>query len=88
MQPDDAVNNRINTVPEPGASSAAQPSVSNSSIPLVADDADIIETEWIEALQRTIEQHRHDPYALSRALTALRRDYLQKRYGKNIEAIK
>jgi hypothetical protein len=56
--------------------------------PVVAEDSDIIEQEWVAAVKRTLEQFRDDPYSLSRAMTALRQDYLQKRYGRTVEAAK
>jgi hypothetical protein len=48
----------------------------------------MIEQEWVAAVKRTLEQYKNDPYSLSRAMTALRQDYLQKRYGRTVEAAK
>jgi len=58
------------------------------STPVAADDNDIIEQEWVAAVKRTLEQYKDDPYALSQAMTSLRQDYLQKRYGRSVEAAK
>ena len=70
-----------------GATSAS--SLTPSTVaPIAADDADIIEADWVAAVKHTLEQYRHDPYLLSQAMTALRQDYLQKRYGKIVGAAK
>jgi len=58
------------------------------SVPMIAEDSDIIEKEWVAAIQKTLDQYKDDPYLLSKAMTALRQDYLQKRYGKTVEAAK
>lgn len=57
-------------------------------LPVGAEDNEIIEQEWVAAVERTLEQYKNDPYLLSRAMTALRQDYLQKRYGRTVEAAK
>ena len=56
--------------------------------PAVAEDNDMIEQEWVAAVKKTLEQYKDDPYLLSRAMTTLRQDYLQKRYGRTVEAAK
>ena len=53
--------------------------------PPQADDSDLVEDEWVNAVKHLMNHYRHDPYALSQALTALREDYLMKRYGKRVE---
>lgn len=68
---------------QPAANAAGQ-----ASIPVAAEDSDMIEQEWVAAVKRTLEQYKHDPYMLSRAMTALRQDYLLKRYGRTVEAAK
>ena len=53
--------------------------------PQVAEDTDLIETEWVEAAKRIIEANRDDPYNQNRAMTLLRADYMKKRYNKDIK---
>lgn len=72
---------------EPAYQPAAN-SVGQVGAPVAAEDSDTIEQEWVAAVKRTLEQYKHDPYMLSRAMTALRQDYLQKRYGRTVEAAK
>lgn len=65
-------------------SGISQPMVGGAT-PAIAEDSDLIETEWVNALKQTMLHYRNDPYALSQAMTALREDYLMKRYGKRVE---
>ncbi|HEU4967243.1 MAG TPA: hypothetical protein VFT53_07295 [Candidatus Saccharimonadales bacterium] len=53
-----------------------------SSNPQLADDADMIEDEWIAIAKRVVDQYKDDPYSLTRAIAMLRADYLKKRYNK------
>jgi len=81
------------SVPTPVAAAMPMPQqrmqpANGGSIPTVAEDNDIIEKEWVAAIQKTLDQYKDDPYLLSKAMTALRQDYLQKRYGKTVEAAK
>jgi hypothetical protein len=58
---------------------------SSRSAPNIAQDADIIEKEWIDAVKRVFSAHREDPYSLNEAMANLRRYYLHKRYGRELE---
>jgi len=75
-QPQGAVD--LRRVP---ADSASAPSGG----PQLADDADIIEDEWVAIAKRIVDQYKDDPYALARAIAMLRADYLKKRYSKEIK---
>ncbi len=67
-------------------SGMARTSVSvNAQVPAGAEDADLIEPTWVNAVKHTIEQYKHDPYSQSKAMTLLREEYLRKRYGKDIK---
>ena len=54
--------------------------------PISANDDDDIEREWVDRAKQLIVQTRDDPRAREKALDALRRDYLEKRYGKKLGA--
>lgn len=56
----------------------------NTTIPTVAEDSDLIEKEWVEKAKTIVEKTRHDPFLQSQGLSELRAEYLQKRYGKNL----
>lgn len=60
-------------------------SLSELTTPILAADKDLIEDEWVKSAKKIIETYRTDPYQQSRVMTALRHDYLQKRYGKTIK---
>lgn len=53
--------------------------------PLVADDVDVIEKEWIDRAKQIVNETRDDPYAQEQKVSVLQSDYLKKRYGKDIK---
>ncbi len=78
-------------IPDAHSMAGSQLAVSSGqalSAPVLAADKDLIEKEWVEAAKRIIEQNKQDPFTQSKALTILREDYMQKRYGKDIRAAK
>ncbi len=54
-------------------------------MPLIADDADLIEKEWVEKAKQIVDNTRHDPYSQNKQLTKVKADYLKKRYNKDIK---
>jgi len=58
---------------------------SNTTVPSMAEDSDLIEKEWVEKAKAIVEKTRHDPFTQSLELNQLKTDYLQKRYGKKVE---
>ncbi len=52
--------------------------------PQVAADDDLIEKEWVERAKRIIEETRDDPRKREQAVVQLQKDYLLKRYGKEL----
>ena len=64
-----------------------QPAPVSVSNPASADDDDVIEKEWVDRAKQIISQTRNDPSARERALGALQRDYLFKRYGKQLGVV-
>ena len=54
--------------------------------PVAANDDDTIEKEWVDRAKQVIIQTRDDPRAREKAIGALQRDYLMKRYGKELGA--
>ena len=51
----------------------------------VADDKDVIEPEWVHKVKSIVTSTADDPYKQSEDLTALKADYMQKRYNKIIK---
>ena len=52
--------------------------------PVAANDDDVIEKEWVDRAKQVIVQTKNEPYTREKALGELQRDYLMKRYGKQI----
>ena len=72
----------VQTVADPVVP-VAQPVIQN---PISANDDDVIEKEWEDRAKQIIIQTREDPRAREKAIGALQRDYLLKRYGKQLGA--
>lgn len=74
-------------VPAPVAAATDTPK--NSIVgdtPLVANDDDLIEKEWVDKAKKIVADTRHDPYKQEEAVSILQVDYLKKRYGREIGA--
>lgn len=54
--------------------------------PISANDDDNIEREWVDRAKQILVQTRSDPRAREKAIGALQRDYIFKRYGKRLGA--
>lgn len=60
----------------------------NSVVPDVTDDQDLIEKEWVNKAKAIVERNRDDPYKQSEELTLVKAEYLKKRYDKTIKVSK
>ena len=72
----------------PQQGSMAASDVSNTtpvSTPVMADDNDLIEKEWVTKAKQIVENTKSDPYRQSKDMTVFRADYMQKRYNKTIK---
>ena len=56
--------------------------------PSVADDADLIEKEWVIRAKQIVEHTRTDPRKQSEAMNLMKADYLKKRYNRTIKLTK
>lgn len=52
--------------------------------PLLANDDDLIEKEWVDKAKQIIASTRDDPYRREIEVGRLQADYLKKRYGKDL----
>lgn len=57
----------------------------NQASPVVADDNDLIEKEWVIKAKQIVAATRDDPHTQSRELSKFKADYLKKRYNKDIK---
>lgn len=55
-------------------------------LPVVANDDDLIEKEWVDKAKKIIMQTKDDPYRREQEVSRLQADYLRKRYGKELGA--
>jgi len=57
-----------------------------SDSPAVAGDEDVIEKEWVDKAKKIIMETKDDPYGRTSRVNELQRDYLKKRYNKELGA--
>lgn len=60
--------------------------VAQDTNPVVANDDDVIEKEWVDKAKEIIRSTADDPHGRSSKVGELQRDYLKKRYGKVLGA--
>jgi hypothetical protein len=65
--------------------SAATPTGLAVPPPPTAQDADVIEKEWVDRAKKVVEQTRHDPHEQNKQLNIYKADYVQKRFKKDIK---
>lgn len=64
---------------------ATQPAVTrDASMPIAAADEDLIEKEWVDKAKNIIEETKDDPYRREQEVGKLQREYIKKRYGRDI----
>ena len=68
-------------MPPPPAAPTTQP-VSDS--PAVAADEDVIEKEWVDKAKKIILETKDDPFTRTTRVNELQKDYLKKRYNKDL----
>jgi hypothetical protein len=73
-------------VPEPQVAPDDTTTTPVSDTPLVANDDDLIEREWVIKAKKIIVQTKDDPYRREQEVGKLQADYLHKRYGRELGA--
>jgi Txe/YoeB family toxin of Txe-Axe toxin-antitoxin module len=64
---------------------ATQTNTAQSGVtPSVAADDDLIEKEWVDQAKKIIEETKDDPYRREQEVGKLQREYIKKRYGRDI----
>lgn len=56
--------------------------------PLVANDDDLIEKEWVDKAKKIVAETQNNPYGRDEAVNKLQVDYIKKRYGRELGAAK
>jgi hypothetical protein len=50
-----------------------------------ADDGDLIEKAWIDKAKAIVSQTKADPHKQNAEINKVKKDYIQKRYNKNVK---
>lgn len=53
--------------------------------PIIADDVDVIEKEWVDKAKKIVNATKEDPYQQEKEVSKLQADYLMKRYNKQVK---
>lgn len=59
----------------------------STAAPLIADNDDLIEKEWVAKAKQIVTQTRNDPHMQEKEVSRLQADYLKKRFGKDIKLV-
>jgi hypothetical protein len=83
-------NTQTVTITEPVIPSAASSLQNNTSVTpvsgsLVAGEVDVIEKAWVRLAKAVVENTKNDPHLQSNKLSHVRRDYISKRFKKDIK---
>lgn len=65
--------------PQQGTQSAS------AAMPTIADDADLIEKEWVAKAKEIVARTKNDPYMQNKEVEIMKADYMKKRYNKDIK---
>jgi len=74
--------------PVPQSTAPTGPSSQTSApvdTPMIADDVDLIEKEWVHKAKEIVDKTKEDPYLQNKEIGRLRADYMKKRYDKDIK---
>ena len=52
---------------------------------LNADDADLIEKEWVTRAKTIVENTKNDPHAQNKQISQVKAEYIKKRYNKDVK---
>lgn len=64
--------------------STAQQPAADPQTPIIADDSDLIEKEWVLKAKEIVARTKHDPYLQNKEVERIKADYMKKRYNKDI----
>jgi len=72
--------------PQPAPAPTTQPQATpDDATPLIADDDDLIEKEWVEKAKALVDQTKNDPYKQNQVMNKFKATYIKKRYNKDIQ---
>lgn len=71
-------------VQQPVADDSVVTNTTFTSAPAAAADGDLIEKEWVDQAKKVINTTKDNPHEQARLVSELMRDYVRKRYGKEV----
>ncbi len=84
VSPDDIPSQPVIAV-STGQATSSPPATGLAGAPLVADDVDVIEKEWVDRAKKIVNATKNDPREQEKEVSKLQADYLLKRYNKQIK---
>ena len=72
------------TIPTVVPQSDDASTVLSDDTPIVANDDDLIEKEWVDKAKQIIAATKDDPYKREREVSKLQIEYIRRRYGREI----
>jgi len=64
---------------------AAPQTASDDAAPMIADDTDLIEKEWVEKAKQLVDKTKNDPYNQNKEISKFKANYIKKRYNKDVQ---
>jgi len=58
--------------------------IQQATYPLIANDDDLIEKEWVDKAKKILADTKDDPYQREKEVGKLQVDYIKKRYGREL----
>jgi hypothetical protein len=83
-QPVTAPQSVLPPLPPAANDAPVAPSAPADDTPLIANDDDLIEKEWVDKAKQILATTKDDPYRREREVSKLQIEYLRKRYGKEL----
>jgi len=71
-------------LPTPVIQTTPTTQAADDDTPIVANDDDLIEKEWVDKAKKILAETRDDPYKREREISKLQIEYIRRRYGRQI----
>jgi hypothetical protein len=78
-------NQTITNVPKMSDQNSTLTDMTDPSMPLQAEDVDLIEKAWVEKAKAIVRSTHGDPYRQNKELSKVKAEYIRKRYNRNIK---
>ncbi len=72
-------------LPVPGLQSLSSTPPSTPITDMIADDADLIEKEWVQKAKSIVAQTAQDPHTQNKEMSKLKAQYVKTRYNKDFK---